>query len=110
MANKLLIVESPAKAKTIEKFLGNEFKVKSSYGHIRDLEKGSKGIDIEHEFQPSYIVSPDKLKVVKELKDWVNSGKFGKFDFYIKFDLSYKVKGVILCQLKQLICSVGLGD
>jgi DNA topoisomerase-1 len=72
MANKLLIVESPAKAKTIEKFLGNEFKVKSSYGHIRDLEKGSKGIDIEHEFQPSYIVSPDKLKVVKELKDWVN--------------------------------------
>ncbi|MDQ3142799.1 MAG: type I DNA topoisomerase [Bacteroidota bacterium] len=71
MANKLLIVESPAKAKTIEKYLGKDFKVKSSYGHIRDLEKGSKGIDIEKKFTPSYVISPDKLKVVKELKEWV---------------------------------------
>lgn len=71
MANKLLIVESPAKASTIEKFLGKEFKVKSSYGHIRDLDKGPKGIDIENKFTPSYIVSPDKHKVVKELKEWV---------------------------------------
>lgn len=71
MANKLLIVESPAKASTIEKFLGKEFKVKSSYGHIRDLDKGPKGIDIEKNFKPNYIVSPEKIKVVKDLKEWV---------------------------------------
>jgi len=67
MSTKLLIVESPAKAKTIEKFLGKDFKVKSSYGHIRDLEKGSKGIDIENKFTPNYIISPEKIRVVKEL-------------------------------------------
>ncbi len=71
MAKNLLIVESPAKAKTIEKYLGKDFKVKSSYGHIRDLDKGSKGIDIENDFKPSYVVSPEKTKVVKELKEWV---------------------------------------
>ncbi|MCL4161580.1 UNVERIFIED_CONTAM: hypothetical protein GTU68_009632, partial [Idotea baltica] len=71
MAKNLLIVESPAKAKTIEKYLGKDFKVKSSYGHIRDLEKGAKGIDIENDFNPSYVVSPEKTKVVKELKEWV---------------------------------------
>ncbi|MEO6189174.1 MAG: type I DNA topoisomerase, partial [Saprospiraceae bacterium] len=71
MSTKLLIVESPAKAKTIEKYLGKDFKVKSSYGHIRDLDKGSKGIDIEHKFKPNYIVSPEKQKVVKDLKDSV---------------------------------------
>ena len=69
MSTKLLIVESPAKAKTIEKFLGKDFKVKSSYGHIRDLEKGSKGIDIENKFTPNYIISPEKIRVVKELKE-----------------------------------------
>jgi len=68
MAKNLLIVESPAKAKTIEKFLGKDFKVKSSYGHIRDLDKGSKGISIEQDFEPHYVVSPEKKKVVKELK------------------------------------------
>lgn len=71
MSKKLLIVESPAKAKTIEKYLGSDFKVKSSFGHIRDLEKGTKGIDIENDFEPSYVVSPEKRKVVKDLKDWV---------------------------------------
>ncbi len=71
MAKNLLIVESPAKAKTIEKYLGKDFKVKSSYGHIRDLEKGNKGVDIEDGFEPNYVVSPEKTKVVKELKDWV---------------------------------------
>ncbi|MEE9438735.1 MAG: type I DNA topoisomerase [Saprospiraceae bacterium] len=69
MAKNLLIVESPAKAKTIEKYLGKDFKVKSSYGHIRDLAKGDKGINIENNFEPSYVVSPEKTKVVKELKD-----------------------------------------
>ncbi len=71
MSTKLLIVESPAKAKTIEKYLGKDFKVKSSYGHIRDLDKGSKGIEIENKFKPNYIISPEKVKVVKELKDAV---------------------------------------
>ncbi|MES2704328.1 MAG: type I DNA topoisomerase [Bacteroidota bacterium] len=68
MAKNLLIVESPAKAKTIEKILGSDFEVRSCYGHIRDLEKGNMGIDIKNGFKPSYIVSEDKLKVVKELK------------------------------------------
>ena len=68
MAKNLLIVESPAKAKTIEKYLGKDFKVKSSYGHIRDLDKGSKGVSIEDDFEPHYVVSPEKKKVVKELK------------------------------------------
>lgn len=68
MAKNLLIVESPAKAKTIEKYLGKEFKVKSSYGHIRDLDKGKKGISVENDFEPHYVVSPGKEKVVKELK------------------------------------------
>jgi len=71
MAKNLLIVESPAKAKTIEKILGPDFTVKSSFGHIRDLEKGNKGIDIQNNFEPSYVVSPEKVKVVRELKDHV---------------------------------------
>lgn len=68
MAKNLLIVESPAKAKTIEKILGDDFEVKSCYGHIRDLEKNEMGIDIEHNFEPRYIIPEDKEKVVKELK------------------------------------------
>lgn len=71
MAKNLLIVESPAKAKTIEKILGTDFTVKSSFGHIRDLEKGNKGIDIENNFEPSYVVSPEKVKLVRELKEQV---------------------------------------
>lgn len=63
----LVIVESPAKAKTIEKFLGKEYKVLSSYGHIRDLKKKSFGVDIEHDFQPDYVVSEDKEQIVREL-------------------------------------------
>ncbi|NNL90721.1 MAG: type I DNA topoisomerase [Saprospiraceae bacterium] len=69
MSKKLLIVESPAKAKTINKYLGEEFVVKSSYGHIRDLDKGKKGIEIENDFKPNYVVSDEKKRVVKELKD-----------------------------------------
>lgn len=68
MAKNLLIVESPAKAKTIEKILGSDFEVKSCYGHIRDLEKEDMGIDIKNGYQPKYQVSEDKQKVVKELK------------------------------------------
>lgn len=68
MAKNLLIVESPAKAKTIEKILGSDFQVKSCYGHIRDLEKDDMGIDINNNYQPRYKVPEDKERVVNELK------------------------------------------
>ncbi len=68
MAKNFLIVESPAKAKTIEKILGEDFEVRSCYGHIRDLEKEDMGIDIKNGFKPKYKVSEGKEKVVKELK------------------------------------------
>jgi DNA topoisomerase I len=68
MAKNLLIVESPAKAKTIEKILGKDFEVKSSYGHIRDLEKDDMGIDINNNFMPRYKIPDDKQKVVRDLK------------------------------------------
>ncbi len=71
MPKNLLIVESPAKAKTIEKILGKDYTVKSSYGHIRDLAKKSDAVDVANRFQPSYIITPEKKKVVKELRDWV---------------------------------------
>jgi DNA topoisomerase-1 len=68
MAKNLVIVESPAKAKTIEKFLGKDFSVKSSIGHIRDMPKKNMGIDIENNFEPTYEVTADKKKVVTELR------------------------------------------
>jgi len=68
MTKNLVIVESPAKAKTIEGFLGKDYLVKSSFGHVRDLSKKDLGIDIEHNFLPLYEVSADKIKIVKELK------------------------------------------
>jgi DNA topoisomerase-1 len=68
MSKNLVIVESPAKAKTIEKFLGKDYMVKSSFGHIRDLPKKGLNIDIEKDFAPKYEVSADKKKVVSELK------------------------------------------
>ena len=71
MAENLVIVESPAKAKTIEKFLGGKFKVVSSFGHISDLPSKSLGIDVDNDFKPDYKVSDDKKKVVKNLKDLV---------------------------------------
>jgi DNA topoisomerase-1 len=68
MSKNLVIVESPAKAKTIEKFLGKDYTVKSSFGHIRDLPKKGLNIDIENNFEPHYEVSADKRKVIAELK------------------------------------------
>lgn len=68
MAKNLLIVESPAKAKTIEKILGSDFMVKSCYGHIRDLAKKEMGIDIQNNFEPTYVISEDKEQVVRDLK------------------------------------------
>lgn len=69
MAKNLVIVESPAKAKTIEKFLGKDFQVASSFGHIADLPSKEIGVDVENDFKPKYEVSPDKKKLVKELRD-----------------------------------------
>ena len=72
MSKNLVIVESPAKAKTIEGYLGKGFTVKSSIGHIRDLpKKGGMAIDIENGFKPKYVISEDKTKVVNELKSEV---------------------------------------
>jgi len=68
MAKNLMIVESPAKAKTIEAFLGKDFEVKSSYGHVRDLDEKELSINIEKNFEPEYKILPDKIKIVSELK------------------------------------------
>ncbi len=75
MANNLVIVESPAKAKTIKKYLGDDFEVKSSFGHIRDLSKKNLGVNIEKNYTPDYIIDEDKKKLVKELKDAVKKAK-----------------------------------
>jgi DNA topoisomerase-1 len=75
MSKNLLIVESPAKAKTIEKILGEEFEVRSCYGHIRDLEKNDMGIDMKNHFAPRYMVPSEKEKVVKELKSMTKKAK-----------------------------------
>ena len=72
MPKNLVIVESPAKAKTIQKYLGEDFQVESSFGHIADLPKKNMGIDIENKFQPSYVISPDKKDVVNKLKKLSN--------------------------------------
>lgn len=69
MAKNLVIVESPAKAKTIEKFLGKDFKVESSFGHIADLPSKELGVDVDNDFKPKYIVDSDKKALVKKLKD-----------------------------------------
>ena len=75
MQENLVIVESPAKAKTIEKFLGKGYVVKSSFGHIRDLSKKELGIDIKNDFAPNYEISPDKKKTVAELEKLAKSAK-----------------------------------
>lgn len=75
MTKNLMIVESPAKAKTIEKFLGSDFTVKSSYGHIRDLPKDDTAIDISKGYTPQYIVTPDKTAIVSELRKLAKSAQ-----------------------------------
>ncbi len=75
MARKLVIVESPAKARTIGKFLGKEFSVKASVGHIRDLPKSSLGVDEAHGYEPEYVVLPEKKKVVEELRKAARSAE-----------------------------------
>jgi len=75
MSKNLVIVESPAKAKTIERFLGKDYLVKSSFGHVRDLPKKTLSIDIEHGYTPSYEITSDKKKVIKELADLSSSAE-----------------------------------
>lgn len=75
MSKNLVIVESPAKAKTIEGYLGKDFKVTSSYGHVRDLPKGDKAIDIKNRFKPTYEVTADKKEVIKNLKNLVKDAE-----------------------------------
>ena len=73
MSKNLVIVESPAKAKTIEGYLGKDFTVRSSFGHVRDLPKENNAIDVENGFKPTYVISPEKIKVVNELKALVKT-------------------------------------
>src|SRR5690625_8016728 len=75
MADKLIIVESPAKANTIKKFLGGNTKVVASMGHIRDLPKSKMGIDIEHDFEPEYINIRGKGDLIKSLKSEAKKAK-----------------------------------
>ncbi|WP_304466853.1 toprim domain-containing protein, partial [uncultured Muribaculum sp.] len=75
MLKNLVIVESPAKAKTIEKFLGKDYKVMSSYGHIRDLNKKKFSIDIDHGFAPVYEIPDDKKALVADLKKAVKDSQ-----------------------------------
>lgn len=72
MAKNLVIVESPAKAKTIESYLGKDFKVASSMGHVRDLPKGGDAIDIKNGYEPTYEISPDKKEIIEQLKKLAN--------------------------------------
>ena len=69
MTKNLVIVESPAKARTIQKFLGRSYSVDASMGHVRDLPKSQLGVDVEHDFSPKYVVPRDKSKIVKDLKE-----------------------------------------
>lgn len=75
----LIIVESPAKAKTINKIVGKDFQVKASIGHIKDLPEDRLGVNIEKGFEPEYIIIPGKEKVVKELRE---SAKYAKKNIY----------------------------
>ena len=75
MQENLVIVESPAKAKTIEKFLGKGYMVKSSFGHIRDLAKKGLGVDLDNKFEPIYEIPEDKRKVVDELSRLAREAK-----------------------------------
>src|ERR1051325_6597505 len=69
MAKALVVVESPSKAKTISKYLGRDYKVVASVGHVRDLPKSKLGVNVDEGFEPEYVVLPDRAKVIKELKD-----------------------------------------
>ena len=73
MTKKLVIVESPAKTKTLSKILGNSYLIKATIGHIRDLPKGTLGIDIEKDFTPKYVIPTQRRKVIREIKESANN-------------------------------------
>ena len=82
MGENLVIVESPAKAKTIGKFLGEGFTVKSSFGHIRDLASNTLSVDLENGYEPNYVISDDKKRVVSELKAIAKGALVGKYAIF----------------------------
>ena len=69
----LIIVESPSKAKTLQRFLGDDYKIEASVGHIRDLPKNELGVDVENGFKPTYVASADKSKVITQLKKLIKN-------------------------------------
>ena len=69
MSENLVIVESPTKARTLSRFLGNQYKIEASMGHVRDLPKAKLGVDVENNFEPAYVIPKGKRKVVEHLKD-----------------------------------------
>src|SRR5581483_5087844 len=71
----VILVESPTKAKTLTRFLKGKFAIEASMGHVRDLPKGKMGIDIEHSFEPSYVIPKEKRKTVEHLKDLVKDAE-----------------------------------
>jgi len=96
--NKLVIVESPAKANTIEKFLGKNFKVKACMGHVRDLPKSELGVDIEHNFEPHYIIPTKSRKIVNELKKEVQKANV----LYLATDLDREGEAIAWHLVKAL--------
>ncbi|HSW38650.1 MAG TPA: toprim domain-containing protein, partial [Acidobacteriota bacterium] len=92
MTKSLVVVESPAKAKTIGKYLGRNYIVKASVGHIKDLPKSKLGVDVENDFAPNYTVIPAKAKVVKELR----AAAKGVKDIYLAADPDRE--GEAICQ------------
>ena len=68
MSKGLIVVESPTKVKTLQKFLGGDYVIKASVGHIKDLPEGELGVDLKKDFQPEYVIIPGKGKIVRELK------------------------------------------
>src|SRR5689334_2750404 len=69
MAKRLIIVESPAKTKTLKNFLGANYRIEASMGHVRDLPKSKLGVDVEQKFEPTYVVIPERKDVIKRLKE-----------------------------------------
>ena len=102
MANKLVIVESPAKAKTIGKYLGRAYTVKASMGHIRDLPKSKLGVDTDHDFLPQYLIPRDKSKTVKDLKQSVEAAR----EVYLATDPDREGEAIAW----HLAHATGLGD
>ena len=101
MAKKLVIVESPAKAKTINKFLGKNFQVESCYGHIKDLPKKKLGIDIENEFEPTYQIIPVTLFGYKN-ENWKKFRMFDGTEVFSRYSRSSSVYKEYVCSTHSL--------